>query len=352
MLQRISLLVLTLLIISCAGFHRGGDHVPLKESELGVPPDLLTKFAVTEEVKPAEPTPVEVVPEQKIEKKEKVGNKAKVKEVKKNELKGKNQPITKKKEKNIWVNRWQMPNQPFNPGDRALYDVTYFGTIAGTFELKVLPYKYISNREVFHLYAFAQTASIFSLFYRLSDVAESFMDRESLVSHKFSLKLNESWQLRDMVELYDQAKNKMYYWQYLDHVKKGKSQNKFDADIKEYTQDVMSAVFYLRTLQLDIGKTYIFPVVSNGKPWEVEAEVVRKETLVTKAGDFPSIVIKPRTKFEGVLQNTGDMFIWLSDDEHRSILKIDGKVKIGSVIVYLREIEYGKPAAVTKTANR
>jgi hypothetical protein len=44
-----------------------------------------------------------------------------------------------------------------------------------------------------------------------------------------------------------------------------------------------------------------------------------------------------------VLKSYGDSFVWLSDDPRRIILKVDAKIKVGSVIAYLREYSSGSP---------
>ena len=248
-----------------------------------------------------------------------------------------------KKAKSFWKNRWQIP-QPYFPGERALYEITYFGTIAGTFEVKVLPYKRIGERDVFHFQGVARTTSIFSLFYRLNDIAECYFDNESLLSHKFAIKLDESWQQRELVELYDREKNALYYWNKVEHKKKGNSQDQFTKEILPDAIDVMSAVFYLRSLPLETGKSYPINIISNGKPYHIDVHALRRESLTTKVGTFQTIVVQPIAQMDGILQNSGDVFFWISDDANRNLLKIDAKVKIGSVIAYIRELENGKPA--------
>jgi hypothetical protein len=106
-------------------------------------------------------------------------------------------------------------------------------------------------------------------------------------------------------------------------------------------QDGLSAFYYLRTLPLVVGKQYSFEVVNNGKLRNVRITVVRKESLPTKIGEIPAIVVKPEVMLDGVLKSYGDSFIWISDDPRRILLKIDAKIKVGSVIAYLREYSSG-----------
>jgi hypothetical protein len=238
-------------------------------------------------------------------------------------------------------NRWTM-SPFFREGEKIVFDITYFGATAGQLELDVLPEKVVADRPTYHFRAVASSTSVFSLFYRVNDVAESFMDTTGLFSHKFSLKLDESKQTRDVLELYDQNKRKAYYWSKLETPSKGLVKDQSEIDLVPFTQDGLSSFFFVRTLPLEIGKAYEFPVVNNGKLRTVRVTAIRKEELTTRAGDYHTIVVKPEVVLDGVLQNNGDSFIWISDDADRQILKIDAKIKVGSVIAYLRERSSGK----------
>jgi hypothetical protein len=329
--MKIRLLSLLLLLSACASAPPPTSEDLPDEKDFGVPTELADKFSVKGDgpIAPAVPAP-EPAPE-----KAKKGKKGK-KSVSKAEKKA------EPKKKESWPNRWSMT--PFlHPGERYRFDITYFGATAGELVLEILTPKVVADRSVYHIRGTARTTSVFSLFYRMNDVAESFMDSEGLFSHKFTLKLDESLQQRDLLELYDQRKHTVHYWSKLDHKKKGKKLDQFEIKTGPFAQDGLSAFMYLRTLPLKIGDVYEFPVVNNGKLRTVRVAVVRKENLKTKIGEIPAIVVKPDVVLDGVLKSYGDSFVWLSDDPRRILLKIDAKIKVGSVIAYLREYSSGTP---------
>lgn len=331
--MKLRLFTLALLLTACASAPPPSSADLPDEKDFGVPTALADKFLVKQEG-PIPPSP-EPAPAPIPETKGKKGKKGKKKAVAKADKK-------KEPKKETWPNRW--PMAPFlHPGERYRFDITYFGATAGELVLEMLQPKMVANRPVYHIRGIARTTSVFSLFYRMNDVAESFMDSESLFSHKFTLKLDESLQQRDLLELYDQTGHKVHYWSKLDHKKKGKKLDQFEFDSAAYTQDGLSAFFYLRTLPLEIGKSYEFPVSNNGKMRTVRVTAIRKEALKTKIGEIQSIVVKPEVMLDGVLKSYGDSFVWLSDDPRRLILKVDAKIKVGSVIAYLREYSSGNP---------
>lgn len=327
--SRIYLCVFTLALAACASSPP--PSVVANDKEFEVPTALADKFEVKDEgAIPVAPAPVAepAKPTKKGKGKKAVKTSAPVKVEQ-------------------WANRWQ--GEPFfQVGERYRFDITYFGATAGELQMEIMPQKVVADRPVYHVRANAKTTSVFSLFYSMNDVAESFMDATGLFSHKFSLKLDESLQQRDVLELYDQKKNKVHYWSKLDHKKKGKKQEQFEIPTQPYTQDGISAFYYLRTLPLAEGGVYEFPVVTNGKLRQVRVTVVRKETIKTKIGEIPAIVVKPEVVLDGVLKSYGDNFVWISDDSRRIILKIDAKIKVGSIIAYLREHTYGAGQAAAK----
>ena len=78
--------------------------------------------------------------------------------------------------------------------------------------------------------------------------------------------------------------------------------------------------------------------------------LVRRETMDTPMGKVQTVVLKPETKYQGVLQKRGDSFIWLTDDHRRILVRLEAKVKIGTVIAALKKAEAGlSPEAVAAT---
>ena len=328
---RFSFLIFVLFfpLAGCAG-HPPAPPPIANEKEFQVPANLADEFAVRDENSATSKAGVHVdpIPVAPPEVNKKDGKKKNAKGAKKEKMKSKTAEAPSSLKSNAAAeipNRWNMAPF-FRAGERTVFDITYFGATAGQLELDVLPEKTVADRPTYHFRAIASSTSIFSLFYRVNDVAESFMDTVGLFSHKFSLKLDESKQTRDVLELYDQNKRKAYYWSKLETQIHGKQNDQSEIELVPFTQDGLSSFFYVRTLPLELNKTYEFPVVNNGKLRTVRVTALRKEELVTRHGEFKTIVVKPEVVLDGA---------------DRQILKIDAKIKVGSVIAYLRERSNG-----------
>ncbi|MNT54965.1 hypothetical protein D3C72_1921650 [compost metagenome] len=131
---------------------------------------------------------------------------------------------------------------------------------------------------------------------------------------------------------FDNVKNIATFWEKKFTKKNGEEEKKLSWEILSYSQNVFSAVYYMRVFQWEIGKEYAFRVASDEENLVFTAKALRKEVLDTKIGPKNAIVIQPQVKLKGNFKPIGDIFIWLSDDEHKHILRIESKIKIGTLI--------------------
>jgi hypothetical protein len=231
-------------------------------------------------------------------------------------------------------------------GEKATYEITYFGLSAGNFVLETLPLQEINNRKVYHVRGTAISSQVFSMFYRLNDMVETFIDYDGEFSHRFHILLDETKQKRDSLELFDSEKQQTYFWNKWNRKDTGFKETKVYAPIPAFSQDTLSSMFYLRTVPLQIGDKFSFPVVSEGNHWDAEITVVRREIMATPMGRVETIVLKPETKFQGVLKKSeGDSFIWITDDDRRVVVRLEAKVKIGTIVAQLKQWSPGTPPA-------
>jgi hypothetical protein len=235
---------------------------------------------------------------------------------------------------------------PIWVGEKLVYEITYFGMAAGDFTVEALPFKTVNGRKVYHIQGKAESSKVFSMFYRLSDMVESFIDYEGMFSYRFHLVLDESKQSRDALELYDHDKGQTFYWNRWNHYQRGYLDTKEYGKIDPLTQDSISALMYVRTLPLKDGEVISIPVASEGKSWECVVTVIRREMLDTPMGKIQTVVVKPETKFHGVIERKGDSYMWLTDDDRHFLVRVEAKVKIGTVIGRLKKVEsLGTPPA-------
>ncbi len=240
----------------------------------------------------------------------------------------------------VYPNRRPLKD-PFWHNEKHVFDITYFGVKGGEFTIDVLSDKVINGRPVYHVKGTAKSSDVFGMFYRIDDYIETFWDFQGLFSYRFHLVQDETKQTRDALELYDHEKAQTFFWNRSNHKERGLHESKEFKEMVPFSQDSFSALLYLRVLPMPDGAVLTFPVISEGKNWEAEVSVVRREEINTPMGRYKAIVLKPETKFNGIMQKRGDSFIWLSDDDRRYMLRLEAKLKIGTVIAECKRIEDG-----------
>jgi len=328
-MQRYSLALIVAALIIIGGCASKPVVPEIEGDSKALPTDLQTKFEVTESSglpRPPSPSPTAAAAKKKGKVKEPKGAKtAKVPF---------SIPNRRVKPEPIWI------------GEKTTMEVTYIGLAAGEISMEVLPMKKIADRDVYHFKGMVKSSAVMNLFYRLDDMIESFWDYEGLFSWRFHMVLDETKQRRDVLELYDPEAKKAFYWNRRNQPDKPPVESKEYFDMVPFAQDSFTAAYFLRTLPLKDGETYVYPVVSEGKGWDCVVTVLRRQMMDTPLGRVQTVVVSPQTRYNGVAkQEKGAGTIWLTDDDRRFIVRLEAKVKIGAVAAQLKKVELGTPPA-------
>jgi len=220
---------------------------------------------------------------------------------------------------------------PFIVGEKVKHEVTYLNMTGGYLTFENEPFQMVNGRKSYKYTINLKTAPFFSKIYAVDDTVSTLVDYESLLPTAFFVHLKESKQLKESRMLFDWEHLKAMYWEKKITEEKGTEENKKEWDILPYSQNVFSVLFYLRNFQLDVNNEYNFRVADDGHNKIFKAKVLRKEKIKTKAGEFNAVVVSPEVKLKEQLQQTGEIFLWISDDDRRYILRIECKIKIGSL---------------------
>lgn len=99
--------------------------------------------------------------------------------------------------------------------------------------------------------------------------------------------------------------------------------------------DFASAVLWLRTQPLAPDARFEIPVFTTKGTFRLEASVVGREPVTTKAGTFDAWKVQVRTAFEGHFETKRDTLLWFSADEDRIPVRVSAEFAVGSVVVNL-----------------
>jgi LysM repeat protein len=224
----------------------------------------------------------------------------------------------------------KVQNRAFNVGEKLTFAVQYGSITAGYATMSIPEAVDQSGRPVYHIVAEAKTHPFFEHIFKVQDRIESYIDADYLFSWRYEKHLHEGGYQADAAYLFDQRAGRMR------EPAKGK-----DEAMPIGSQDVISCFYAFRTMDMTVGSEHSIRVSADDmKNYELKVNVLRKERVSTLAGDFDCVVVQPHLTFQGVFQQKGEVFIWLTDDERRIPVKVESKIAIGSININLQDADW------------
>ena len=213
---------------------------------------------------------------------------------------------------------------PFGPGERMEYEVRFGALRVGNAHMEVVALDNIRGRPAWHTAFWVQGGNFL---YRVNDVYESWMDAETLSSLRFVQELEEGGK--------DTERRFEIYPERAIFIQTSKKPNKEEKSVSQPLDDG-SFLYFLRTIPLEVGKTYDFDRYFRPDRNPVRIKVLRKEKVKVPAGTFDAIVVQPVIKTKGIFSENGHAEVWLSDDERHIMLQLKSALKFGSLNLYLK----------------
>ena len=215
---------------------------------------------------------------------------------------------------------------PFDVGERLVYDVRFGPIKVGSGSMEVEQIAHVRGREAWHT-VFRVKGGTF--FYKVNDVLESWIDTRTFSSLRFRQDLDQGGKDRERhFEIFPDKKT---------FVETGKDEEPSVAD----PLDDGSFLYFIRTVPLEVGKSYEFNRYFRPDRNPVKIRVLRREKVTVPAGTFEAIVIQPTIKTKGIFSEGGKAEIWLSDDADRIMLQMKSQLPFGSLNLYLRSQRKG-----------
>lgn len=218
---------------------------------------------------------------------------------------------------------------PVFVGEALRFDVRWMGMLAGNASMTVSDRMTRDGREVYHIRTLAETSPFFSVFYTVRDVGETFVDARELYPWYFHLDQREGSRVAKRTVAFDQHRGVAVYT---------KNHDAPEAiEIPLGVHDSLSSFYALRTVPLRVGQAIHLKTFSNGRTYDVEVQVIRRERVEAYWGPVDTLVVRPLMRFEDVLRQKGDVLIWVTDDERRVPVRMRTAIKVGSIEATLVE---------------
>jgi hypothetical protein len=224
-------------------------------------------------------------------------------------------------------------NDSFGPGERLLFSIGYGFVTAGTATLEVVDTNTFEDRFCYKIRSETNSNSFFDTFYKVRDTIISQIDVDGIFSHYFFKALNEgSYHSRQVIDFEPENGRAIF----------SKDDDEVDTlKIGAFAQDILSAMYYVRTLPLEVGQTLGVETISGNEVSTLQVRVLKREKVGVPAGDFQCLVVEPLLTTTGVFKAEGEIKVWLTDDRLRMPVLMKSKVVIGSIYAELKEFRLG-----------
>lgn len=210
---------------------------------------------------------------------------------------------------------------PFDVGERLEYDVKFGSLKVGSGSMEVKEITEVRGRPTWH--------TVFTIkggipLYRVNDVYESWFDVVTLNSLRYHQDVDEgNYERKRRYEIFPER----------GMLREG---DRPEEPTVASPLDEGSFLYFVRTLPLEVGRTYEFSRYFKAQGNPVRIRVLRKERVSVPAGDFETVVLQPTFQTKGIFSENGKAEVWITDDSRRMMVQMKSKLSFGSLNLYLK----------------
>ena len=225
----------------------------------------------------------------------------------------------------------KLKQKAFKKGEFLRYDVSYgyFDAAEATLEIKESAQK-INGRSTMHIVGKGRSRGALSFFFRVEDRYETYIDEEALLPWEFNRHVREGGYALDRNIKFNHYNNKAT-------VNEKETQH---YPVEPNTQDLLSAFYYARTLDLQNAKfnqEFVVNTFFDRQMYPLKFKFLGKDELKTKLGTFECLKFRPMVEAGRVFKEEEDVTIWISNDTNKVPLRVKSDLLVGSIVMELVE---------------
>ncbi|MCI0421246.1 MAG: DUF3108 domain-containing protein [Acidobacteria bacterium] len=226
---------------------------------------------------------------------------------------------------------------PFEVGERFTYNVSWKVFDAGIATMTLAEKTLFQNEEIYRINATVYSTGIVSTLFKVVDVFESFFHTRELCSRRIVKQIQEGRRNRDTVVTFD-PKVRHARMEDRDRNRPDLPAKRTESPIPACVQDVISALYVIRTKNLRVGDLIQFPINDGGRTYDVTVEIQAQEEVRTPAGNFQAFRLEPKV-FDGLFKSRGRLFVWVTADAARMPVQLKAKINIGTITAALTQVD-------------
>jgi hypothetical protein len=219
---------------------------------------------------------------------------------------------------------------PFREGEDLTFQVRWGVITGGYATLSVPSIDRVGHDEAYHILSEARSTGMVDTFYKVRDKNEAWLDTSEPRTLRYSKKILEGKYSVDQVVDLDQAAGTFHLTE-VRHDKNDAREEK-RGEIPPNVLDVLSSLYYVRSLPLEVGKSFTIDVHSGDKTWPLLVNVKKRETIKVKAGTFVCYRVEPVLRERGIFISKGKKLeVWMTADARHMPVLMRSEIFIGHV---------------------
>jgi hypothetical protein len=215
----------------------------------------------------------------------------------------------------------------FALGERLVFDIGYSFITAGEAVFSIPSVETMHGRECYQVLFTVNSTPTFSFFYKVDDRYETMLDKKGIFPWRYTQRIREGKYSNDFAAEFNQLNN-------VATTKAG------SFPIPPYVHDVVSAMFYVRTLDYSKchpGEKILLQNFFKDTTYQLAVKFLGYQQISVDAGKFNCLLVEPLIMEGGLFKSEGRIIIWMTNDERKIPVKVSTKVVVGSIDAELRE---------------
>lgn len=223
--------------------------------------------------------------------------------------------------------------EAFAAGEFLKFRVHYGIINAGYATIEVKD-EILYNQPVYHVIGKGNSSGVTKFFFKVEDVYESYIDKQTRNPYRFVRKINEGGYIKNQEGFFNQRTNRILVKDY-----KHKTEKAFD--FPKNAQDILSSFYYLRNYpninKIKVGESVIIDMFFDDETTKFKLKFIGREDIKTKFGVVSTMIFRPLVQSGRIFKEEESLTLWISDDYNKIPIRIKATLLVGSLKADLEE---------------
>ncbi len=240
-------------------------------------------------------------------------------------------------------------NAPYTIGESTEYEGSFSKLVLRGIDVALLNFEVNpaeNNKDILIKTEAVSNGGIIKLFnFKFYQKIESYVDGSTFDVLKTVKRDEQGDRVRDSEAIFDYKTDKVTYVE-TNPKDLSRPPNKVASPILTSTHDLVTGLYQLRFMKLEVGKSFDISVSDSGLVYNVPVKVTARERKKSVLGKKWCFRVEPQVFGENrMIERDGDMTIWITDDKSRIPIRANINTNIGKIVIKLKKLSYNKPKA-------